>query len=917
MELDLFIEFLKNKNYKLDVVGNKYQLNINSNIFIFDIEKKKYSIEGLIPGHERILDLRKQENYSVIMLLIKLFEKGYSKNVITLEKSWQLGHEDSGSLDVMLKSPQNNSIYMFEVKTADEIKKYTNINNEKRLKQVFSYAFQEKSTKIISFYAYDFINNNDCFFNVFTSEILKNSENVDDFFERWNKVFDKSDYIINNPIFNAKQCVKKYENLECITNNDTKLLFNQFLTILRLHSISDKPNAFMKMINLFLAKIGDEITNNKNFKIKDSNDNIYEFNGVKFQYINGIDTPESFMKRLNELYKSGMHEYLNKDVIDYNDDEIETFIKEKESKELFTIFDNLRLKKNNNFSFIEVYDDDTFYQNFEVVKSIVELLENFKFKYETKHQFLGDFFEELLNTSLKQEAGQFFTPYPIVDFMVYSLPYKELILEKLNSHDIDFLPKVIDYACGAGHFLISSMARTQSILKEFESSSTITLTPIQKRRMTNYVSDPYSWVNKNNVVGIEKDYRLAKTTKIATFLNGDGDAEIISGDGINKFSSKDYENTVLYSSNKKKIEKFDFLIANPPYSIDGFMRNFTKNNISKSSGDFTLLNKINYSDSAIEKFFVERAEQLVCKNGYVAIVLPQSVLSNEKYEDLRNFIFKKFRILGLLLTSDITFSGTTTSPVILFMKKQDIVDLNYKTMIVCSPKYLNPNGEKLKSKETQFLGYEFSSNRSKSGINIKAKSSLNDIVEYMHAFITGKDFKIEDKYANNVFIRNLDDIILNKKESYCGDIYPKYIAKTGIPLSKICKLNARQESDFAVLPQKYVEISDLSANGLGNGTKKKKTTRFCKKGDILISSLCPKADKIVVSNGDYMCSTAIHVLSGFKNDNERDMILLALKKRESLEQMNSLLDGFKVTYAKISDKNLYNNVKLRYKEKNL
>lgn len=910
MELSLFIEFLKRKKYELNVIDNKCQLNINSNKIIFDIEKKKYCIEGLIPGHERILDLTKQENYSVVMLLIKLFEKGYSKNVITLEKRWQLGHDDSGSLDVMLKNPQDNSIYMFEVKTSEEIKKYTNINNEKKLKQVFSYAIQEKSTKIISFYAYDFVNNNDCFFNVFTSEILKNSENVDDFFERWNKVFDKSDYIINNPVFNAKQGVKKYENLEIITSNDTKLLFNQFLTILRLHSISDKPNAFMKMINLFLAKIGDEITNNKVFKIKDSNGNLYEFNGVKFQYVNGIDTPESFMKRLNELYKSGMHEYLNKEVIDYNDDEIEAFIKEKESKELFTIFDNLRLKKNNNFSFIEVYDDDTFYQNFEVVKSMVELLENFRFKYETKYQFLGDFFEELLNTSLKQEAGQFFTPYPIVDFMVNSLPYEELILEKINKHDIDFLPKVIDYACGAGHFLISSMARTQNILKELGNSTSLVLTPMQERKMTNYLSDPYSWVNKNNIVGIEKDYRLAKTTKIATFLNGDGDAEIISGDGINKFSSKDYENTILYSANKKKIEKFDFLIANPPYSIDGFMRNFTKNNISKSSGDFTLLNKINYNDSAIEKFFVERAEQLVCKNGYVAIVLPQSILSNEKYEDLREFIFKKFKILGLLLTSDITFSGTTTSPVILFMKKQDINDLDYKTMIICSPKYLSPNGEKLKSKEIEFLGYEFSSNRAKSGITIKEKSSLNDLVNYMHAFIIDKDFDIEDKYSKNVFIRNFKDIILNKNETYCGDIYPKYMSKNGKPLSEFCKLNARKESDFDVLPQKYVEISDLSISGLGNGTKKEKTTRFCKKGDILLSSLCPRADKIMVSNDNYMCSTAIHVLSGFKDDNERDKVLIALKKKETIEQMNSLLDGFKITYAKINDENLYNNVKI-------
>lgn len=72
--------------------------------------------------------------------------------------------------------------------------------------------------------------------------------------------------------------------------------------------------------------------------------------------------------------------------------------------------------------------------------------------------------------------------------------------------------------------------------------------------MTSFIDNPYSWVNKENVIGIEKDYRLAKTTKIASFLNGDGDANIIAGDGINKFRCREYEHSILYSDGKK--EKF-------------------------------------------------------------------------------------------------------------------------------------------------------------------------------------------------------------------------------------------------------------------------------------------------------------------------------------------------------------------------
>ena len=73
--------------------------------------------------------------------------------------------------------------------------------------------------------------------------------------------------------------LKKYNDLREIQQQDTKNLFSQFLTILRLNSISDKPNAFIKMINLFLCKVADEITRDVDFKI-----NGIQQNGLRFQF---------------------------------------------------------------------------------------------------------------------------------------------------------------------------------------------------------------------------------------------------------------------------------------------------------------------------------------------------------------------------------------------------------------------------------------------------------------------------------------------------------------------------------------------------------------------------------------------------------------------------------------------------------
>ena len=898
------VDYLQiNKGLTLTKQGSQYLFPMENNIvFSFDISKNSYTLteNGVSINAERDTskDLTKPENHSVVMLLINILERGYAFNSITLEKKWQTGH-DPIWLDVMLKSPSTEDIYMIEVKKYDEYKKYADADNETKVKQLCSYAMQEQSTKIASFYSYDFDSGQHCFSNIFCAELRQVALNTDDFYDRWHKIFDHSDYISLNHPFNIQKYVLKYKDLKEIEDKDTKILFYQFLTILRLNSISDKPTAFMKMINLFLAKLSDEFIQDDDFESYDENGNRFNHNGLRFQYIDD-ESPESFLKRLNELYKIGMKKYLNKDVIDYTDAELKPLISGGQESDLMKVFDNLRLKKNNSFSFIEVYDETTFLENFIVVKEIVKLLQNFKFKYDTKHQFLGDFFEDLLNTSLKQEEGQFFTPYPLVDFMVNALDIEERISQNLQKRNLDFVPKVIDYACGAGHFLISSMRAIQDVLVKIKP-----ITTDQVKRIETYRTNPYSWANESHVVGIEKDYRLAKTTKIATFLNGDGEAQIIAGDGINRFDSNDYNNSIL-STKSNKLELFDYVISNPPYSVEGFMQNFRRNRINENSNTFTLLvDGINTKDARIEVFFVERAEQLLKEGGIAAIILPQSILSGDKYNALRTFIKKHFRIMTMLLTADITFLGTTTSPVILFLKKEKVIAPNYELLIHQSPKYTNPKANKLKETECNFLGYEFSSNKNKSGITQKTNSILESLIPITKEFICkGKITKniLNPKYSKLV---NLSDITINTTSDYSGDIYPKRIICKGKPLNTYCKINQWTVSDFMNPPTEYLEIGDLKTQ---TSSKKKQSSRLCKKGDILISSLLPEKEKIVVAKGDFMLSSAIYVLSSFKNNKERDDVLHKLQSADVINQMCALVDGFKITYAKISEHNLYNNI---------
>ena len=88
-----------------------------------------------------------------------------------------------------------------------------------------------------------------------------------------------------------------------------------------------------------------------------------------------------------------------------------------------------------------------FYQNSIVLLDVVKMLQDIRLTSDTQNQFLGDMFEGFLDNGVKQSEGQFFTPMPIVKFVVKSLPLQQLIINN------EMPPKAIDYACGAGHFL--------------------------------------------------------------------------------------------------------------------------------------------------------------------------------------------------------------------------------------------------------------------------------------------------------------------------------------------------------------------------------------------------------------------------------------------------------------------------------
>ena len=354
---------------------------------------------------------------------------------------------------------------MIECKTFDG-----EFENEKNLTmqnggQIFSYFSMDRDAKIIRLYTSKICD--DIKFHsamIDTSTIDKNGDQ-----ENMHKSWDK--HFLVNSIFGEqsgayeiKETNLRKKDLLDLTEKDSKKLFNDFLEILRKNVISDKSNAFNVIFNLFTCKIYDEDIKSKKEELD--------------LQIKISDNKIDIFKRLSNLYKSSMSRYLSLDISD------KYFLSEHK----------IPLKE---FQFIDVYNDETFDLNAEIVISVIRILQKYRVKYFTRHQFLGDFFENLLNTGVKQESGQFFTPIPLTRFILRLLPIDDIIQDKINSKDPYILPHIIDHACGAGHFLTESIEEINAKLKSIDEES---LTGQQKRFFTG-TKENYLWA-KDYIYGI-------------------------------------------------------------------------------------------------------------------------------------------------------------------------------------------------------------------------------------------------------------------------------------------------------------------------------------------------------------------------------------------------------------------------------
>ena len=632
--------------------------------YAIEIDFEKQSINyggGITADSKTTQNFSDAENFVVLECVDRLLTKGYKPQNLILEKTWPSGHGTSGRLDICVNREDGTPYMLIECKTYGKEYNKELARIRKDGGQLFTY-FQLSGGKadVLMLYASELKGNK----FVYVNEIIKIEDDyrngdVKDIYEKWNKLT-KDNGIFGSWVqpynFQSKALTK--EQLKEIKADDSSFIFNRFLEILRHNVVSDKGNAFNKIFTLFLCKVYDETTTG-------------EGEELKFQWLEGRDNHVDFQLRLTDLYSKGMKKFLDRTVSDFNNEDFDkrcANLNEDTKQYLLREVNKLRLEKNNEFAIKEVYDNASFEENAKVVKEVVELIQGYRIRYNKRQQYLSDFFELLLTTGLKQEAGQYFTPVPIAQFIIKSLPLDSIMAEKLSRKDGEILPYMIDYAAGSGHFITEFMHEIQDIINACDTSKYIEET---RKHLINWQNCHFDWAT-NYVYGIEKDYRLVKVGKVGCYLHGDGLANVILSDGLANFcNNKEYKGKLRKQVNdgQKDNQQFDIVLSNPPYSVSSF-RQTTRDYYTEQ--DFELYNSLTDNSSEIECLFIERTKQLLKDGGIAGVILPSSILSNSGiYTKAREIILQYFDIVSIAELGSNTFMATNTNTVVLFLRRRD------------------------------------------------------------------------------------------------------------------------------------------------------------------------------------------------------------------------------------------------------
>lgn len=264
----------------------------------------------------------------------------------------------------------------------------------------------------------------------------------------------------------------------------------------------------------------------------------------------------------------------------------------------------------------------------------------------------GRAFETFLGSFFRGDFGQFFTPRPIVKFIVDVLPITHESL-------------VLDTSCGSGGFLLHTLDKVR---READTYYPKQVGPPEGAQHHRHWHD----FAQHNLYGIEINEQIARTAKMNMIIHDDGHTNVIVGDGLvpaGEIREKTKNQGFQYG-------RFDFVITNPPF---GSSVKQTEKAYMHQYGLATRdVDWLNPKSKAAERpgqdteiLFMEQCWKYLRKGGYLAIVVPDSILTNSTLQYVRDTLEDLYRLVAAVSLPQTAFTNTGAGikSSVLFLKK--------------------------------------------------------------------------------------------------------------------------------------------------------------------------------------------------------------------------------------------------------
>jgi type I restriction enzyme M protein len=290
----------------------------------------------------------------------------------------------------------------------------------------------------------------------------------------------------------------------------------------------------------------------------------------------------------------------------------------------------------------------------EKVRTVVGYLQDINLG-ETDLDSKGRAFETFMDAFFRGNFGQYFTPRPIVKFAVEVLPITNNSL-------------VLDTSCGSGGFLLYALNKVREQAN--------TLYPKYKTDIKQNQKHYKLWHDfaQNNLYGIEINEQISRAAKMNMIIHDDGHTNVITADGL--LRENDFER---FTDNKGfRYNRFNFIITNPPFGSEvrkaekHYLGNYDFGKKEPDWLDTKGRSVIERRErQSTEVLFIEQCHNFLIEGGYVAIVIPDGILTNSSMQYVRDSIEDKFRIVAVVSMPQTAFAatGAGVKSSILFLKK--------------------------------------------------------------------------------------------------------------------------------------------------------------------------------------------------------------------------------------------------------